>query len=197
MSSTCIQIILEGILVIITGVYAALTRRIAKSNELTVAAMSSQIKTMIRPYVTITLSQTSETMVSMKIANIGKSNAENVRLQMDRDFFQLGRKDYNLAELYVFQNVIPSFPPESQLVFPLLSSLVVQDSKNEDPLSPSIFTITAAYSFAGETVTERTMIDLKVYRGIWMPSKTIQEELSEVTTELKELKDFLKKKFAS
>ena len=35
-----IQLVITIILVVITGVYAALTRRIAKSNELAVAAMN-------------------------------------------------------------------------------------------------------------------------------------------------------------
>jgi hypothetical protein len=195
--SSAIQAIMVIVLVLVTIWYAALTRSIAKSNKLAVAAMNSQIKNMIRPYITITLTQTSETLVSMIIANTGKSSAENLRLQIDRDFFQLGYKEDNLAKLYLFENVIPSFPPESQFVFPLITSLEVKDDKSENPLSPSMFNITATYSFSGETVTEKTMIDLKVFRGIWMPSKTIQEKLSELTTELKELKEFIIKKFAN
>ncbi|MGD0591637.1 MAG: hypothetical protein ABSA44_12710 [Bacteroidota bacterium] len=188
------QIILNAILVIITGVYAVLTRRIAKSNESTVAAMNSQIKSTTRPYITITLSQSSQTTLRMRIANTGMSNAENLRLQIDKDFFQFGRKEDNLADVYVFKNPIPSFPPRAQLEFPLLSSLEVQDDKSS---VTSEFTITATYSFNGEPFTERTTIDLKMYKDIWMPTKTVQEELSELTTEIKELKEVLKKKFAS
>jgi hypothetical protein len=194
MEDNFMQVILNAILVIITGVYAVLTRRIAKSNESTVAAMNSQIKSMTRPYVTITLSQSSQTTLRMRIANTGMSNAENLRLQIDKDFFQFGRKEDNLADVYVFKNPIPSFPPRAQLEFPLLSSLEVQDDKSS---ATSEFTITATYSFNGEPFTERTTIDLKMYRDIWMPTKTVQEEFSELTTEIKELKEFLKKKFAS
>jgi hypothetical protein len=197
MDNQIMQIILNVILVAITAVYAILTRRIAKSNELTVAAVGLQTENLIRPYITIAHSFTSETIISISIANTGKSNAENLRLQINKDFFQFGVKDSNLARLFVFQTNIETFSPNSHFIFPILSSIELQDQKEDNPLCPSIFTITATYSFFGKTVTETTTIDLRVYQGIWMPPKTIEERISDLTKEVKEIKEFIEKKFAT
>jgi hypothetical protein len=192
-----IQLVITIILVVITGVYAALTRRIAKSNELAVAAMNSQVENLARPYITVTHNLSARLVVSLSIANTGKSNAENLRLQINEDFFQFGRKEYNLATLPMFQNVVETFPPNSQLVFPLISSLALQNPNSEDPLTPTVFTITATYSFVGKTITEKTTIDLRVYTGIWQQSETVEDKLAELINEFKELKDIVKTKSAN
>jgi hypothetical protein len=193
---TIVLIALNLVLVIITAIYAFLTHRIAKSSERATAAMESQTESITRPYITITHTQSSNTMVSLSIANTGKSNAQNLRLQIDKDFLQLGGQDSNLADLFVFQNTIATFPPNAQLRFPLHSSLVLRESEN-NPQTPSLFSITATYSFAGKTVVEKTVLDLRMYKGIWMPHQTIEESLSQLTVEMKELKELVAKKFAS
>jgi hypothetical protein len=192
-----IQVLLSVVLVGVTITYAILTRRIAKANESAVEAMRAQADVMreqaeylVRPYITVTHNFSGETTaIRLCIANTGRSNAEKLRLSIDKDFCQFGRKDHNLADVYVFQNTIEHFAPDAKLFFPILSSLEVQERFKENPLTPFVFTITATYSFAGKTVTEKTTVDLRIYRGIWMPPATIQEKLTELTKELKDFKD--------
>ena len=46
-------------------------------------------------------------------------------------------------------------------------------------------------------MTEKTTIDLRVYKGIGMSPQSIEEIASELIKEIKELKEVIQKRFAS
>jgi len=112
--------------------------------------MQTQTEFLSRPYIAITHSVTSQTLIRLSIKNTRKSSADNLRLQIDKNFHQYARQDLNIADIYLFKNTIQTFPPNAQLFFPLISSLEYQGPQPENPLSPSLFSITATYSFLGK-----------------------------------------------
>ena len=84
---------LTAILVVTTIVYAYLTYRMAKSSEASAKAVCDQSEAMLRPYITITPFIRSHTPVLyLRVKNSGKTSAKNLRLTIDRDFFQFGEK---------------------------------------------------------------------------------------------------------
>jgi hypothetical protein len=102
---------LTGILVFITAIYSYLTYKMAKASEASVQAMREQSEAMLRPYVTISpYVRPHTTVLYLRIENAGRSAAENLRLSMDKDFFQFGevtQPDHNLRTKAAFGLYIP------------------------------------------------------------------------------------------
>ena len=83
---------LTGALALITGVYAYLTLRIAKATEASVAAINQQSEASLRPYITVDpFVRPKALFLYLRIVNNGRTSAENLRLVLDRDFFQWGK----------------------------------------------------------------------------------------------------------
>jgi hypothetical protein len=179
--------VLTSLLVIITAFYAWVTFRIMKANERTVAAMGSQIELATRPYVALGLvTIPNSNMFCLRVANTGKTGAENLRLTLDRDFCQFGKAEKNLRDMTAFQEPIQQLPPGTEIVFGLaMGPQFVGDALNE-ALTPPVFSITATYSYGDRTVTEVTTIDARPYRDSMSPP-------SAVATELRGIKEHLKK----
>ena len=98
--------LLTAALVAITAFYACVTIRIMRANERTVSAMRQQTEALVRPYVTVAVMTVPGSPVfCLRIANTGRTGAEDVRLTMDRDFFQYGQKTgRNLRTMAPFSN---------------------------------------------------------------------------------------------
>jgi len=183
--------ILTGILVVITGIYAYLTHRMAVANEESAKAVSAQAEALTRPYVTIAPFVRPHTnILYLRIANTGNTVAENVRLSLDRDFFQFGeanRSNSNLRNIAAFSQPIDSMPPGFELLFALAQgpSLYGPDAKAE--VAPTQFAVTASYEYSGKRVTEITKVDLRPYN--WS-----EGERDPVVEELERLRKVLEKR---
>jgi len=169
-----------------TAIYAILTYYILKASR-------DQLDTIFRPYITITHRLTRKTLIRLYIKNTGKTNAEDLELQIDRNFYQLTGKEYNIAEHYAFKNPIDTFPPEAQLVFSLMSTAQLPANSFDKNTQSPIFSITAKYSYSGKTVTEKTTIDLKPYMSTFMPDASIEDRLEDLTKEISEIKEIVSK----
>ena len=89
-----ITILLTTVLVGITGYYAWVTHRM-------LTTMQQQSEAITRPYLTINVfSEPHGVLYYLRIANTGKTVASNVRLTLDRDFYQLGQKHTDRAIAY-------------------------------------------------------------------------------------------------
>ena len=79
--------------------------------------MQQQSEAITRPYLTINVfSEPHGVLYYLRIANTGKTVASNVRLTLDRDFYQLGQKHMpNLREASVFQQPIEQLPPGAEM----------------------------------------------------------------------------------
>lgn len=196
MDSTTVLIGLNILLVIITAIYAGLTHRIARTNEKAVAVMKEQAEAFYRPYITVTHELTHESLIHLLIKNTGKTNAENLRLSIDKKFYQIGKhnEQFNIANLPAFTNVIESFPPETEIMLSLVPGVALEKATPDDPETPTVFKITATYSYAGKTVTEHTTVDLRPYRNTFLKREPLEKEVSKLREVLKEIRDLLAKK---
>lgn len=163
---------LTTVLVIITGYYAWVTRKILEANERSVSASQEAVKAMreqteavYRPYITIKHRLTSNALLDLVIENTGETNAVNLKLEIDKDYYQAAtnNEEYNLANLYAFNNVIETFPPGAKLAFSLGAGLIIRSQNTDQSQTPLDFKISATYSFGGKTVTETTTVDLHPY----------------------------------
>lgn len=195
MDQNILLITLNFLLVIITAVYVILTYRISKSNERSVLVMKEQAEAFYRPYVTITHELTHENLFHLLIKNTGKTNAENLKLNIDKNYYQIGKHNekFNIANLPAFKNVIESFPPETEIMLSLVPGFVLENKTPDDTETPTVFKITASYSYADKSVTETTTIDLRPYQNTFIKREPIEKEVSKLWEVLKEIRDILSK----
>lgn len=175
---------LTAILVFVTAIYSYLTYKMAKASEASVQAMREQSEASLRPYITISpYVRPHTTVLYLRIENTGRSAAENLRLSIDKDFFQFGetkQPDHNLRSKSAFVEPIQSMPPGGKLVFALAQGFVIfAPGANQDHV-PQQFTITATYQFGGKEVTEANRIDLRPYIGSEGERDPIVEELEKL-----------------
>jgi hypothetical protein len=163
-----------------------------------VRASNRQAILFSRPYITITLRHTNDSTVTLLIKNTGKSSADKLKLMVDKAVFQLSfrNKEYDLSQLFIFNNVIPSFPPETEFAFPLMSSVEIQSEDLTAAANNRVFTLVAEYFYGRKRFLETTTIDLRTYHGIWMPHPTVEDRLDQLTGQIKDIKDILKKRLA-
>ena len=127
--------------------------------------MRDQTEVLQRPYISIrSFVPAGSHIFYLRVENTGKATADNLRLQFDRSFYQLGRKDgEDLSKARAFSHPMTSFPPGSEISFILAPTPLVLAAEDDDELTPPEFAITARYSWAGKTVEETTTIDLRMY----------------------------------
>jgi len=183
--------ILTAILVIVTAFYACATFLILKENKRVVEIMKKQTDSLIRPYITVTtLIHPRHPLIYLKITNTGKTAAENVRLEIDKSFYQFGYEgeDNNIANFSAFQRPIDCIPPMMSLTFDLAQDSVIfgKDDKPEKP--PSKFSIKAKYSYAGQQVEEITNIDLQPYLNSRNEPNPIIDELEGIKKAIEKIK---------
>jgi hypothetical protein len=181
--------ILTALLVFITGLYAWFTFRILKANEKIVEKMRDQQEAMYRPYISISPVVYPENPIAfLKISNSGLTAANNLRLSLDKDFFQFGEKkdERNLKFRSAFKDSIDSFVPGAEMYFYLAQSFVLFKKGGED-LTPTTFTVTAEYEYLDKKAVEKTVIDLSPYLGAANPHDPL-------VSQLKAIKEAIEKK---
>ena len=168
--------ILTAILVIIKGIYAFLTYKMSRISERTAQIMNEQTEAMSRPYIIIQpMVRPHSQFLYLKIYNSGKTPALNVKLELDKDFYQFDEPTKNLKETSVFTSTIDSLAHNQELFFALgLGWVIFRESKN--PL-PQQFTITATYSYMNKEVVEKNNIDLSPFIQSEGEKNPIVEEL--------------------
>ncbi|WMN89790.1 hypothetical protein NI382_16925 [Vibrio parahaemolyticus] len=171
--------ILTAILVVVTGIYAYLTYKMSNMSERSVQMMKEQTEAMSRPYLVIQpIVRPHTPFLYLKIYNSGKTSALNVKLELDKDFYQFDESDKNLKETSVFSSTFDSFAPNQELFFALGQGwLVFGESKN--PL-PEQFVVTASYSYMDKEVVEKSHIDLRPFAQSEGERNPIVEELEKI-----------------
>ncbi|WP_024931087.1 hypothetical protein [Methylophilus sp. OH31] len=171
---------LTAILVLITGIYSYLTYRMAKMSEASVQEMRQQSEAATRPYVVITHFVRSHTaLIYLRISNTGKSAAHNLRLSIDKDFFQFGEEmgNRNLKNATAFNLPLDSFPPSAELIFGLAQGWMLFQGDGKSEKCPTQFTISVQYEYSGKTINEQHYIDLRGYMGSEGERDPLVEEL--------------------
>jgi hypothetical protein len=167
-------------LVIIIGVYAYLTYRVAKASEASLAAIREQFDAMSPPHITVVPFIRPHTpFLCLRIQNTGRAGAENVRLSIDRDFYQYG-ETRNLRTLNAFTAPIDSLEPGGQLIFTLAQVWMIFGENARPDATPPRFNVTAAYEFRGNKVEQVHRIDLRPY--LWSAGEhdPVVEELERI-----------------
>jgi hypothetical protein len=181
---------LTGILVIITALYAWFTFKILKANERLVEQMRNQQEATYRPYISISpILFPENSIVFLRIKNSGLTAAQNLRLNLDKDFYQFGerKEQSNLRSFTAFKKPIDVFVPGAEILFYLAQSFVIFGEKGDQSLTPSIFTISAEYQYQNKKVTENTIIDLRPYLGSAVPHDPM-------VSQVKKLRETIEKK---
>ncbi|MDO8729247.1 MAG: hypothetical protein Q7K26_05200 [bacterium] len=179
--------LLTAALVVITGFYALVTHRILKANESAVDAMKEQSRAISRPYISIApVLEPDNPIFYLKIFNNGKSAAKNLRLTIDKSFFQFG-ENKDLATFIAFNNKIDSFPPGAQITFALAQGFVVFATPDENPKLPRTFSIKAEYEFENTSVKEQNDIDLRPFLNADVPQDPYVRKLKDINDSIKNL----------
>lgn len=175
---------LTAILVLVTAIYSYLTYKMAKASEASVVAMREQSEAMMRPYITISpFIRPHTTLLYLRIENTGKNAAENMRLVLDKDFFQFGESkhpDRNLRTNAAFTQNILSLPPGGKLVFALGQGFLIFAPDADPNVLPQLFTITTSYSFGSKKIIEICPIDLRPYIGSEGERDPLVDELAKL-----------------
>jgi len=176
--------ILTLALVIITAFYAWATHRILRANEKVVEVMHEQAEAVTRPYIAVApVLEPDNPIFYLRIMNIGKTNANKLKLTIDKSFQKFGEKsgEADLASFTAFNDVIESFPPGAEIVFSLAQSFKIFEEDSDKELLPQSFTITAEYSYQNKTVNENNIIDLKAYFGANVPQDPYVRKLKDIS----------------
>ena len=163
------------------------TFKILQVNRESVAVMRAQVRSLSRPYIQVTpWVQTGSKLMMLTIRNAGSTNARNLKLSMDRDFYFNGEigSGKNLREFPAFTEVIECLPPHAELVFYLGVGYVVFGKAEH---CPTRFTVTANYDFEGEHASETTIVDLQPFQFTAQPIDPVAEQIEKLTQKLSEI----------
>jgi hypothetical protein len=170
------------LLVAITAVYCYLTFKIVQKNDQIVSQMRAQYAAFVAPVITINILLKHSVVICLKIKNAGNSPAKNLRLSIDRDFYQFAdaKEEKNVRSFPLFNKPFPSFGPGEE-VFLMLSQGFNLNKKEEGKLvTPLQFKITAAFEFGGQGFSSEHEIDLAAYMKTSQDRSEILEELEKI-----------------
>lgn len=181
--------------VLLTAIFAGLTFFILRANRAAVAAMRDQMADQNRPFVAVTVQVRMGTpVIQLLVRNAGRSPAENLRLHLDRDFFQFGEKgeSRNLAKQSAFSKAIDCLPPMSELLFDLGVGHQIFAGEADQAVCPHTFIVSADYQHAKNKYSEQTHVDLRPYMGTSVPQHPVVEEMERVRKSIDKLTSTVK-----
>lgn len=169
-------------LVVITALYCFFTHRIVEKNDQMVAQMKAQYESFIVPAITVAIQLKHRVIVCLKVKNYGRSSATNLRLTLDRDFYQFGEVDerHNVRTFPAFQQVIPSFSPGEELFFMLSQGFNLGQVLEGRDVTPYEFAVEAQFEFGGRTFLQLHNVDLHPYLQSAQDRDEALEELEKI-----------------
>jgi hypothetical protein len=181
--------------VLLTAVFAGLTFFILRANRAAVAAMRDQMADQNRPFVAVTVHVRMGTpVIQLLVKNVGRSPAQNLRLHLDRDFFQFGEQGEgrNLAKQSAFSQPIDCLPPMSELLFDLGMGFKIFENGADPKICPHTFEVSAEYEHGKNKYSEKIHVDLRPYMGTSVPHHPVVEELERVRKSVDKLSSTVK-----
>jgi len=176
------------ILVIITGIYAYLTRKVLINTR-------NEHESMMRPYIIINSFLRDEAIVSLLIKNVGKTAAWDVRFDLDKNIYQHKKPERNIKEFELFRNGTSCMPPgeEYRIDLSIYQDFYEIDKNAFSP--PNRIKIKSEYSYESiahrkkrRTVIEDTIIDFQSSLNTSIPRNEIVKAIQEVSKKIEELK---------
>ena len=182
-NSGAVNAVLAAILVVITGVYAYLTRRqVLESKELR--------EMTIRPTLVVTaeIDETHINVINFRVENIGGGAARNIRLRTSREFMRGNNRSLN--ELGLFKRGIPLLSPGRKIETFLASAL---ELLQQEPLE-----VTAEYEDAtGRKIKETFLVDFAAFENLSRvgeaPLHTIAKSIEKLQKSIGNLSSGMKK----
>lgn len=172
---------LTAILIFVTTIYVYLTHQMVKATQSSVRAINEQSEAMYRPYVVVEpYVRPNTTCLYLRIKNTGKTSAQNLILNIDRDFFQFAEKDKNFKEFDAFNTKIDSLPPNAELLFALAEGWIVLADNADQQITPKQFEILSKYQYQDKSVIENHKIDLRPFGASEGAKDPVVEELEKI-----------------
>lgn len=151
------------ILVIVTGIYVALTWRIAGANKGMLDNIREQYRDSLRPVIFPSLQVREQVVLVLVFANTGRSPAYRVCIGLDRDFFQFAEPQRNIRDFYIFNHEIPVLAPGTEFPIDLAQGFNLDVERDGQNLTPTTFNVTVAYASGDQEFEETIPIDLKAF----------------------------------
>jgi len=142
-----------------------------------------------RPVISVTVWMRSDTIRILKISNVGKSPAFNLKLKLDKNFKLYGSRNRNLMDSYLFTNTISVFSQEMKVIFALAHGTELRDSSPDDTERPLVFSIDASYEFHGQEFTEKHVIDLRLFENSMVDDDFTITRLTTISDSLKAISE--------
>jgi hypothetical protein len=175
-------------LVVITGLYAWATFRILRANEAVVAAMKEQTEAQLCPYIVVSaFPRVGTTLLLLRVENVGRSPAQNLRMSMDRDFFPHAerREHENIAKIPAFVEPIRSLAPGAQVTFILGVGHVI--FRASEDVCPRVFNVHAEYMGGSRNYIDEHTVDLRPMMHSSVVHDPIAEEVEKLRKSLEKL----------
>lgn len=174
------QTLLTGILTLIGAIVAGAVALRAAGRQ--ISAATEQYYQTIRPFVIARLSTYAGVVFMLEIENIGNSAAENLKLDIDKDFFEFG-DGRNIKRSSAFTLPIAHFAPREKFSFYLSQGFNMDNKKDGINRTPPSFTVSASYSFRNNRYDEKYLIDTQPYNDI-AALKKAEDHLQDISNNI-------------
>lgn len=140
-------------LLIVTGVYAYLTHKIAQATE----ENSWQIN---RAIVSARINVTQRALLSVLFENLGKTPAKDLKITISRPVFQMISDKKDISEVPMIKNGLENFPPNFPVEIYLGTTFDWLDKEADRERFPSEFKVTMIYKTLDKVINESVTIDV-------------------------------------
>lgn len=182
-----LQAVLLFVLVLLTAAYVRYTRGLVSSQEKTLRELRFQHEASSRAYVVARIAVSQRALFLLEIVNEGKSAATNLRLELDRDLYQYGKKELHMNSYPIFSRETKVFPPGTRFVVALWTDFQCLGEKPE-PLCPKEFTVKTEYESLGKSYQEDWYIDLDFYGKQKRPPLSLAEAADRISDEFPKIR---------
>jgi hypothetical protein len=140
-------------LLIVTGVYAYLTHKIAQATE----ENSWQVN---RAIVSARLNVSQRALLGIVFENLGKTPAKDLKITISLPVFQMVNDNKDISEVPMIKNGLENFPPNFPFEIYLGTTFEWLKKEANRERFTSNFNITTAYTTFGKTINETVTIDV-------------------------------------
>lgn len=175
-------------LVIVTMIYSLFTYMMVRQ-------MKAQYTSFLAPIISISVKIKYSQFFCLKVANVGRSTAKNVRMIIDKDFYRFGEyvEGNNLRGFPAFNRAMPSLAPSEELFFMLSQGFNLTNQVDGQDITPKQFSIRVEYDFDGKRHFESHEIDLEFYFSTSSDEDEEIEKLDSIGKELEKIRKALGK----
>jgi hypothetical protein len=181
----------DWIMVLVTCVYSFVTYKILKANEKVVLEMKNQQEAFTRPYMSVgVVALPTSQILYLKVKNRGNTPAYNVRMTLDRDFYQFAEKNdgKNLKNKPAFSESIDMIQQDAELWFYLAQGFVFFGKDYDETVTPKKFNVKVEYNYLEKTIVEDFAIDLSPYSNSVLPQDPVVTSLENIAQSVRGIK---------